>query len=372
MEEQEPVPQKPDHPKIDIRLLSLVGANDQQFKTLLDTLIKEHAEPLINKIIGSKLKPHRNTGFNEEHLDAEDLHQDSLFKLIAYLNLFRTNPEDYAITAFEDFVAKITFNVYNNYLRKKYPLRTKLKRQLLHLVKSRKEFDLWEESTGKPAGRKLAGFVQWSGVQAENHNNALAELRQDSRAFLSAKFDGRPLNQTPVDQLLRKLFEWADRPIEINQLVDVIADLLGIKDIINNNWREGGRDKFVAEQVYGDQTLEFEQREYLKLLWNEIRDLPIRQRYALLLNLKDSDGDGVINAFPLCHIASPETIAQALEMKIEELEKIWDALPLKDVVIGSMLGGLTTQAVINLRKSARERLVRRLDKALKQLVKNKS
>ncbi|MEK7833677.1 MAG: hypothetical protein AAB401_21500, partial [Acidobacteriota bacterium] len=192
MEEQEAVPQKsdhpkPDHPKVDVRLLPLVGANDQQYKALLDDLIKEHAEPLIHKIIGSKLKPYRNTGFGKgEHADAEDLHQESLLRLIAYLNLLRTNPEDYAISVFEDFVAKIAFNVYNNYLRKKYPLRTKLKRQLLHLIKSRQEFDLWEESSGKPGGVKLAGFVQWHGIsQTENYNQALAELRQDSRAFVS-------------------------------------------------------------------------------------------------------------------------------------------------------------------------------------------
>ncbi len=340
----------------------------------MDNLVKDHAAPLINKIIGAKLKPYQNAESSRtEYADAEDLHQDSLVKLIAYLNLLRTNPEDYAIISFEDFVAKITYNVYNNYLRKKYPLWTKLKRQLLHLIKSRKEFDLWEEHSAKLASRKLAGFTQWSGVnQTDRNNKALDELRQGSQAFVSAKFDGNSLNKTPIDQLLRKLFEWIDQPIEINLLVEIIANLLGIKDLPNNNWQDDDMDTSITEQVSGDQTLEFERREYLKILWNEIKDLPILQRRALLLNLKDSDGDGLIKALPLCQIASPKEIAQALEMRVEELEGIWDELPLKDTMIGLMLGGLPNQTVINLRKSARERLARRSGKILKQPAKHKS
>jgi hypothetical protein len=49
-------------------------------------------------------------------------------------------------------------------------------------------------------------------------------------------------------------------------------------------------------------------------------------------------------------------------MTDEELTEIWNALPLDDVAIAAHLG-VTRQQVINLRKSARERLVRRMKTA---------
>jgi hypothetical protein len=52
-------------------------------------------------------------------------------------------------------------------------------------------------------------------------------------------------------------------------------------------------------------------------------------------------------------------IAETLGFSREEFACIWNALPLEDLAIADRLG-LTRQQVINLRKSARERLIRRL------------
>ena len=46
-------------------------------------------------------------------------------------------------------------------------------------------------------------------------------------------------------------------------------------------------------------------------------------------------------------------------MTLEEFGEIWNELPLDDKRIAALLG-LTRQQVINLRKSARERLTRRM------------
>jgi hypothetical protein len=90
-----------------------------------------------------------------------------------------------------------------------------------------------------------------------------------------------------------------------------------------------------------------------------MRLLPLNQRAALLLNLKDADGRGCIALFPATNVATLRELAEALEMKAERLAELWNELPLEDAKIAELLK-LTRQQVINARKSARERLARRL------------
>jgi hypothetical protein len=90
-----------------------------------------------------------------------------------------------------------------------------------------------------------------------------------------------------------------------------------------------------------------------------VRQLPRRQRAALLLNLRNPNGVNVITLFPATGVATVEQIAEALEMTCEEFEKLWGALPMDDLSIAEYLGA-TRQQVINLRKNAREKLMRRI------------
>ena len=98
---------------------------------------------------------------------------------------------------------------------------------------------------------------------------------------------------------------------------------------------------------------------YLGKLWSEICELPENQRAALLLNLKDSQGGGGVSLFQMTRVAAVPQIAQALCIAPEELAHMWAELPLDDLTIANRLG-VTRQQVINLRKSARERLARRM------------
>jgi DNA-directed RNA polymerase specialized sigma subunit len=105
--------------------------------------------------------------------------------------------------------------------------------------------------------------------------------------------------------------------------------------------------------------IEVEQRMYVQRLWSEICQLPQRQRAALLLNLKDGKGGDCIALLPLSGVATPREIAALLEIPVEQFAALWNELPLEDAAIAHRLG-ITRQQVINLRKSARERLARRM------------
>ena len=102
-----------------------------------------------------------------------------------------------------------------------------------------------------------------------------------------------------------------------------------------------------------------ETRIFLKRLWEEVCELPRGQRAALLLNLRDADGGGCLGLLPATGVATTRQIAAALEVTDERFAEMWQHLPLDDAAIAGLLD-VTRQQVINLRKSARERLSRRL------------
>ena len=103
----------------------------------------------------------------------------------------------------------------------------------------------------------------------------------------------------------------------------------------------------------------FERRTHLSILWREIRLLPQRQAAALILHLRDGQGSNAAALLPLTGIASLRDIARTVGLEPERLAEIWHRLPLEDSTIAEILQ-VTRQQVINLRKSARERLARRM------------
>ena len=94
-------------------------------------------------------------------------------------------------------------------------------------------------------------------------------------------------------------------------------------------------------------------------------ELPLRQRVALLLALRDSKVVDYLR-LPLIQIASIRQIAETLSMPAEQFATLWNQLPLEDAAIAELLG-VTRQQVINLRKSARERLWRRTRQFLERM-----
>ena len=87
--------------------------------------------------------------------------------------------------------------------------------------------------------------------------------------------------------------------------------------------------------------------------------MPRPQRCALLLNLRDDGGGCALTSLPATGVASIRDIARVMEMAADTLAGLWKRLPLSDLEISTLLG-VSRQQVINLRKSARDRLGRRL------------
>jgi RNA polymerase sigma factor (sigma-70 family) len=361
MEKYETATQQDDPSEIDDRLRPLLTVDGEHFDALLQEVIEKHADPLIRKIIGAKL--HVFSGEHPDHFDADaldDLCQEAIVSLMTHLRASRLDPAGHCIKSFNEFVATVAFNSYNKYLRRKYPQRRQLKRRLHYLLTHRPQLAVWKESSGW-----IAGLPGWQNVLlAQRRSMALEELGDDEWRFAKSKLNGRPLTRVPLDQLLVGLFEYLGHPLEFDFLVNTVSRLLKIKDQPNQyNFGDGedGKDsKFgMGLAVEPSDPKRVNLQEVLKRLWEEIKELPVKQRWALLCNLRDEHGDGLINALPLCGIASPQQIAISLEITLEELSELWNQFPLRDAEMGKRLG-IGSQQVISLRKSARERLARRM------------
>ena len=168
--------------------------------------------------------------------------------------------------------------------------------------------------------------------------------------------------RTKSDEFLSVLFERSGRAIVFDEVVRIAAEEWHIHDPPTEPIDTDGSerdDQFTSSEPRVD--LALEQRLFFEQVWLEVCQLPVLQRAALLLNLRDSRDGGVISFLPFLGVASKEELAQLLEIPYEHFQKLWSELPLDDLRIAKMFG-ITRQQVINLRKTARERLARRMRK----------
>jgi RNA polymerase sigma factor (sigma-70 family) len=324
---------------IDELLLPFLQATEEaQAQSLLAQVVSVYAEPIIKKVINNKLG--FATTFTRS--DAEDVQSDATLNLLARLKECKADPQNKAINDFRNYAAVTAYRACYEYLRRKFPERHKLKNRLRYLFHHNNAFAIWENQEGK----LLCGFAGWQDSR-ERHDRQATQL-----------LSGEEARQANLAEIVRLIFTRCGGPIEIDELVSLIADRLNITD----SQEKGDAALDALEQMPDsrvDVGQQFDQRLHLQKLWMEIDELPVRQRTALLLNLKDERGRGCIALFQLTGIATMRQMAAAVEMTVAEFAGIWNELPMEDAKIAALLK-LTRQQVINLRKSARERLARRL------------
>ncbi|HEX8154283.1 MAG TPA: hypothetical protein VF698_14210, partial [Thermoanaerobaculia bacterium] len=176
-----------------------------------------------------------------------------------------------------------------------------------------------------------------------------------TKAVTPARPPRRMLDRDRVGDAIEVLLAATGAAVTLDDLARALAELWNVADIAPPTLVSPAADPTVTHDV------RLEGRQYLEIVWGEILELPPAQRAALLLNLRDADGGNAIALFTLLGIATLDAIAIAMNVPVDELAAMWNRLPLDDLTIASMLG-VKRQQVINLRKSARERLARRMRK----------
>ncbi|MBA2647407.1 MAG: sigma-70 family RNA polymerase sigma factor [Pyrinomonadaceae bacterium] len=327
---------------------------------LLSQLLTEHAAPIIKAIVANKLGARAANTPSRESQDAEDVYSETLTRLLSHLSDCKNNPNGNAIGDFRSYVAVTTYNACHAYLRQKYPQRWRQKNRLRYLLTHRKEFALWEIG----AHLWLGGFAAWRGQKiGAGGREKLQSLCDDSQTLVSTGHLVGSVQQASLVDLLTAIFGWLRGPAELDELVGTVADLQGVKDQLPITDADEDHSQETPSRLPDSRVslaTEVEQHLFLRHLWSEICELPVRQRVALLLNLRDAHGS-VIALLPLTGIASIRQIADVLAIAGDEFARMWNELPMDDAAIAAHLG-VTRQQVINLRKSARARLGRRVNK----------
>jgi hypothetical protein len=197
---------------------------------------------------------------------------------------------------------------------------------------------------------------------AQLSRGRIVELRNDRHALESAGLTPDKVDYDDPIQVLTAIFEWAGRPIEIDDLVSLAAELWRIKDQVPQSDSDTDLSSIPDPRPrdrLGEAASHAEQRLYLERLWAEICQLPLEQRTALLLNLRDPQESSLIVLLSEIGVATVREVAVALTLPVEAFAKLWNDLPLDDSTIARHLS-VTRQQVINYRLSARRRLSRRM------------
>jgi hypothetical protein len=325
-------------------LLALaLTADGRVSRAALERLLRDYAEPVIRKVT-------RSRGVRDE----EEVRSMATVHLIARLDVVRRDGA--SIEDFSAYVAGIAQNCCNQILRETNPEYARLKNRVRYLLNHRPHFKLSSED----GDGYLCGLTEWrrEGVSASKAAAGPLDLTGFvmPRAHLSAA-DGAHL-----EELLAGVLDWCGRPVLLDDLVATVAHLAGVRDVHHSLAARDSEETDIGEllpDVSVDVAWEVELRSELTKLWVEIRELPRPQRVALLLNLRDSQQRDALMLLPLTGVAGLPEMAAVLELPLSELAVLWNRLPLDDLSIAQLLG-MSRQQVINLRKSARQRLARRM------------
>lgn len=345
--------------RCDPALTTFLEAHDEcAADQALARLISEEVNPLVKQIVSYKLRACSVNGNHGSTNDVEDLCCETLVNLLARLSEIRAHRAQEGIRNFRGYVAVTAYRACYEYLRRKYPQRHSLKNKLRYLLTHQPGFALWETDEGE----WMAGLSGWSRVTpAGPHVVSTEVLRDDTRAS-----GHRPTALTAaaganLRELLTSVFQRSGRAIELDELVGIVAEAWKIKDQPFSGENDDERatlENIADERRHIDR--EVDRRMYLERLWTEISRMSPAHCAALLLNLKDAHGASAIELFLITGVASFKQLAGALGRTEEWLATIWNHLPVDDLTIAEYLG-VSRQQVINLRKSARQRLTKRME-----------
>lgn len=246
------------------------------------------------------------------------------------------------------YAAAAAANVCYQYFRAKFPVRTRETNRLRYILSHREGFSIWKDERD----RWVCGRVEWKG---EASGNTFVPEIADPSLIIRGKTE-----REKYAAILEWVFERAGAPVAFDDLIEAVMSAFDLRERGESDHSK--EQQFFLENIADSRPAadaEIVSAERLGELWRAVLQLPLNHRKVLLLNLKDRDGAGLIALLPLTGTASVREIAAALGFAAKEFARVWNSLPWDDLRIAEHLG-LSRQQVINLRQSARAKLLREL------------
>jgi RNA polymerase sigma factor (sigma-70 family) len=317
------------------------AAEHDALRSLIDRVT-----PVIEGVIRGK------AGATVAATEREELFSEAIVQLIRRLQEIKPDAARQRIANFSGYAAVTAFNVVHAHFRRVHPERQRLRNYIRHVVRKSARFAFWQAQSGQ----FVCGLASWPGTVAGECSEADLDRIPPLSPPVSVTWNDA-ISKSQIIRALEHVFEHARKPVELELLVEKIAELFRLPVAP----AQATAEERIAERI--DETASVESslvyRSALVEVWREIDQLPPRQRVALLLGLRDENGSAITSLLVLLRLVTFDELAAAVELSREELAAIWDQLPLPDMAIAERLD-LTRQQVINLRKAARQRLGRRL------------
>jgi hypothetical protein len=306
----------------------LTSATEGLREAAIAELLAVHVYWRVDRILGARF---RRSSLADDH--QEDVRADVVLKLVGRLRRLVRDAAVAPIERFPDYVAVVTFHCFDDFVRRAFPAHAKLKNRIRYALSHDRRFALWTRGDVL-----LCGLAEWLDQRGL--------FRADAAAMTI-------LGGDDLGAVLADLFEQSAGPLELEWVVGSIAAI---------HLREEELEGESGAAVGRPPGEELENIDTLRQLWTEIRALPLNQRIALLLSARDASGESVTRYLPITGTASIRQLAEALGFDATRLAGLWPELPLGDDRIAALLS-MTRQQIINLRRSARDRLTRRMKRS---------
>jgi hypothetical protein len=251
------------------------------------------------------------------------------------------------IETLRGFAGRIAANVRNEASRKENKQYRRMRDQLKAAVSGHPALVQWLVDEEYVVGLDR----QYGQAPTRNERGQMLAQRPAEaigRAFLERRAD---TSSEGLGRSVHCLVEWAEGPLAMKTLLHaLLPESSQVEEIIVEPPTDGPSPGEIAVG-----------REVLLALWEEVCELPRAQRCALLLNLRDDREKGVIDLLLATVCPGVAGLAETLEMAEDDVNVLYDDLPVEDVRIAQILDVPAT-SVIGLRRAARARLQRRMEK----------
>jgi hypothetical protein len=260
---------------------------------------------------------------------------EATLKLIEKLTSLQRGGDE-EIRNFRGYSLTVTDNIIATYLNDINPDRRILKDKLRYFFETRQGYAGWR------VGEKfICGLAVWELTgQSDDRTERIIELRNNPRLIDQRVVPHRHIDKIKPDDwanLLKAIFDYVNGPAPLDGLINIVADLLGVKDEFQ---QAGVRDEDDDAPVFDPAEpgpprplSDLMAKEFLQQLWAAICNLKPLMRAAYLLSLgnigKKAAGLSTIEIelFPAYGVAAKSEIGRLLNISNEQFERLWDELP---------------------------------------------
>jgi RNA polymerase sigma factor (sigma-70 family) len=304
----------------------LHAPNDLDAQDRLDELLSLHAALVVRRTLRQRLGfSIDRKGTNPHNPDAQDLYQETMIRIVQALNDLRRSSESGGIGDFRKYVSKVTANVCRDYLRARSPARRRLKDNIRLVLTRHPDFALWQAK-----GDYLCGLSVWRENSSSPRTLEGWTKPEKIEEFRSSTYARENPSQLPLPKILSDLFEWTGKPLELDNVVTIIAALMNVRDQSHEVFDEQSEAYFevpVARETVNAQS-RVEEKELLQQLWDVVKNLPAPQRDAYCFLFHDERGWDLFSLLIESQIVSYLQLAHALNRSPQEINRLRSQMPM--------------------------------------------